>query len=118
MNGEGEGEEEAEVEMPADMEADESTQEVETPVVEAELKAVGNVAMPDGSDNTKSPVASPNMKDMGATPVASTSSDEKGGSAPAPKDMGSSNTGDMKEAPKADNTDGSDSSAKSPVASK
>ena len=80
------------------------------------LKAV-KVASPDGSDNTKSPVASANMKDMGAAPSVASASDEKGGSAPAPKDMGASNTGDMKEV-KADNTDGSDSSAKSPVASK
>jgi hypothetical protein len=102
--------------MPAEMDAEESTEEVETPVVEAELKAV-KVASPDGSDNTKSPVASANMKDMGAAPSVASASDEKGGSAPAPKDMGASNTGDMKEV-KADNTDGSDSSAKSPVASK
>ena len=117
MNGdEGEGDE-AEAEMPAAMDAEESTEEVETPVVEADLKAV-KVAMPDGSDNTKSPVANANMKDMGAAPSVSSSSDEKGGSAPAPKDMGASNTGDMKEAPKADNSDGSDSSAKSPIPAK
>ena len=95
---------------------EESTEEVETPVVEAELKAV-KVASPDGSDNTKSPVASANMKDMGAAPSVSSSSDEKGGSAPTPKDMGATTEPSVKEV-KADSKDGSDTSAKSPVASK
>jgi len=89
----------------------ESTQELE----EAELKPV-KVASPDGSDNTKSPVADKN--DMGGTASnTAQGGEEKGAPAPTAADMGATTEPNMSEV-KADNKDGADASAKSPVASK
>lgn len=110
-------EDESEEEMPADeeMPAEESA---EQPLEEAQLKAV-NVAHADGSDSTKSPVAgAPKENANGAAPVATgKGGEEKGGQAPKPGNMGATTEPKMSEV-KADHTDGSDKSAKSPVASK
>lgn len=110
-------EESAEDEMPAEeeMPADESA---ELPLEEASLKAV-NVAHADGSDSTKSPVAgAPKENANGAAPVATgKGGEEKGGQVAKPSEMGATTEPNMSEV-KADHKDGSDSSVKSPVASK
>jgi hypothetical protein len=97
-----------------EMPAEEST---EQPLEEAELKAV-NVDHKDGSDSGKSPVAgAPKENANGAAPVKIASGDEKGGAAPKPASMGATTEPSMSEV-KPEHADGSDSSAKSPVASK
>jgi len=105
-----EAEGEGEMEMPAEESA-------EQPLEEAELKAV-NVDHKDGSDSGKSPVAgAPKENANGAKPGVSTGGEEKGGAAPKAADMGATTEPSMSEV-KPDHADGSDSSAKSPVASK
>jgi hypothetical protein len=119
VNG-GEGDdEEAPAEDEAEAEAEESVEapveEVTQELEEAELKPV-KVAHTDGSDKTKSPVASKNDMGGDAGNIAQ-GGDEKGASAPKVEDMGSTtepNTSTVT----ADNKDGADASAKSPVASK
>ena len=110
-------EDESEEEMPADeeMPAEESA---EQPLEEAQLKAV-NVAHADGSDSTKSPVAgAPKENANGAAPIATgKGGEEKGGQVAKPSEMGATTEPKMSEV-KVDHTDGSDKSAKSPVASK
>ena len=67
----------------------------------AELKNVGNVAMPDGSDGKDSPVG-PGLEDpfkgkganTEADPVDFAGGNEKGGKAPAAKDMGVKHPGE------------------------
>jgi hypothetical protein len=87
------------------------------PLEEAELKAV-KVDHADGSDATKSPVAgAPKENANGAKPGVSTGGEEKGGQAPKAGNMGATTEPKMSQV-KADHNDGSDSSAKSPVASK
>ena len=122
VNGGGEEEAGDEDEAPAmpGME-DEADESIETPaestqeLEEAELKPV-KVASPDGSDNTKSPVADKN--DMGGTASnTAQGGEEKGAPAPKAADMGATTEPNMSEV-KADNKDGADASAKSPVASK
>ena len=76
-------------------ESTEQSDEVEELEEAAELKSVGNVAMPDGSDGKDSPVG-PGLDDpfkgkganTEADPVDFAGGNEKGGKAPAAKDMG------------------------------
>lgn len=100
-----------------DMEMEMPAEESAEPLEEAELKAV-KVDHADGSDATKSPVAgAPKENANGAKPGMSTGGEEKGSAPAKATDMGATTEPNMS-AVKADSKDGSDSSAKSPVASK
>jgi hypothetical protein len=97
--GDDEGEEAMEPEMEPEMEEEVAYEAVEEG---AELKAV-NVSMPNGEDGgAKSPVG-PGDKSLGeGNPVDIAGSEEKGGTAPAAKDMGVTGpqeAGDPKPAP-------------------
>lgn len=100
----GDDAEESEEEMEEEFafESEEAEEEVEELEEAAELKSVGNVAMPDGSDGKKSPVG-PGLDDpfkgkganTDAEPVDfADSENEKGGKAPAAKDMGVKHPGE------------------------
>jgi hypothetical protein len=109
---------EGDMEAPAEEEADESvapTEEASTELEEAELKPV-KVASTDGSDSTKSPVASKNDMGGSAGNIAQ-GGEEKGGSAPAPQDMGATTEPNMSQV-KAETKDGADGSAKSTISGK
>ena len=108
-----ESDEEDNGDMGMEMPAEESVE----PLEEAELKAV-KVDHADGSDATKSPVAgAPKENANGAKPGVSTGGEEKGGPAPKAGNMGATTEPKLSQV-KVDHSDGSDSSAKSPVASK
>ena len=108
-----ESDEEDNGDMGMEMPAEESVE----PLEEAELKAV-KVDHADGSDATKSPVAgAPKENANGAKPGVSTGGEEKGGQTPKAGNMGATTEPKLSQV-KVDHKDGSDSSAKSPVASK
>ena len=108
-----ESDEEDNGDMGMEMPAEESVE----PLEEAELKAV-KVDHADGSDATNSPVAgAPKENANGAKPGVSTGGEEKGGQAPKAGNMGATTEPKLSQV-KVDHKDGSDSSAKSPVASK
>jgi hypothetical protein len=85
------GEEEAEEIEDDSEEFEESFEELEEA---AELKSVGKVTMPDGSDGKASPVSKGPSADQHAAPVKFAGGNEKGGKAPVAKDMGVKHPGE------------------------